>query len=88
MFFEPDRRVKVPKKPSLAKAVADGDPLAQLKTLASLIASEIDTAGSKEVPGLARQYRETLRDIRELEGGSDDGDEVNEVVLRLRSGKS
>ncbi|WP_161555427.1 hypothetical protein [Paraeggerthella hongkongensis] len=72
---------------SLADAAGDGDQLSQLKTLALLLASDIDAAESREVPGLARQYRETLRDIRELEGGEDDGDEVNEVVLRLRSGK-
>lgn len=72
---------------SLADAASGGDQLSQLRTLASLLAAAIDAAESREVPGLARQYRDTLRDIRELEGGEDDGDEVNEVVLRLRSGE-
>ena len=58
-----------------------------LKELALTLEDRIAGADDKSLPGIARQYREALRDIRELEGGVDDGDEVEEVVVRLRSGK-
>lgn len=61
--------------------------LERLKDLAQTLEDRLAGADDKSLPGLARQYRETLRDIRELEGGIDDGDEVEEIVVRLRSGK-
>lgn len=69
------------------KAAPGPGQLVRLKELALTLEGRIAGADDKSLPGIARQYRETLRDIRELEGGVDDGDEVEEVVVRLRSGK-
>ena len=56
-----------------------------LKALADRLASELDACyDAKLVPQLARQYRETMTKIDELEGGADDGDEVAAIIVRNR----
>lgn len=57
-----------------------GTRLDKLKALAKVLAQEIDEAESKELASLARQYRETLKEIEEIEGGSDLNDEIGEIL--------
>lgn len=56
-----------------------------LKALADRLASELDSCGDQKlIPQLARQYRETMLKIDELEGGADDDDEINAIIVRNR----
>ena len=56
-----------------------------LKALADRLAGELDACyDQKLVPQLARQYRETMLKIDELEGGADDGDEIASIIVRNR----
>lgn len=61
----------------------------QLKDLLEILADEIDQRpGARDLAGLAKQYRETLREIEELEGGTDDGDEIASILAgRAADGK-
>lgn len=61
----------------------------QLKVLAAILARQIDNPGEKDnVSQLARQYRETIREIEEIEGVKDDGDEIAEILAgRAADGK-
>lgn len=63
--------------------------LAGLKALADRLAAELDgCADQRLVPQLARQYRETMVKIDELEGGADDEDEVAAIIVRNRESGS
>ena len=65
----------------LAAATRTGSRLEQLKVLASILAKQIDNPGEKDnVSSLARQYRETIREIEDIEGVRDDGDEIAEIL--------
>lgn len=56
-----------------------------LKALADRLAGELDACDDQKlVPQLARQYRETMLKIDELEGGADDGDEIASIIVRNR----
>ena len=56
-----------------------------LKALATRLAAELDACDDpKLVPQLARQYRETMSRIDELEGGADDDDEIAAIIVRNR----
>lgn len=57
--------------------------LEKLKELESTLYEMMQTANSRSMAVLARQYRDTLREIDEIEGGSDDDDEVA-IILRRR----
>lgn len=60
---------------------AKGSRLEQLKTLASTLASGIDACEDyRALPALAKQYRETVREIEEIEGVDDDGDEIGKIL--------
>lgn len=54
--------------------------LEKLKELEAKLYVAMRTAGSKELASIARQYRETLREIEEIEGGESDGDEIAELL--------
>ena len=55
--------------------------LDRLKELAKVLAREIDSAEDrKAIPQLARQYRETLKEIEEIEGSADEGDEIASIL--------
>ena len=69
----------------MTEATSDYVLLDGLKALADRLAAELDGCGDpKLVPQLARQYRETLLKIDELEGGTDDEDEVAAIIARNR----
>lgn len=73
----------------LASATRSGSRLEKLKTLAAILAKQIDSPGEKDnVSQLAKQYRETIREIEEIEGVKDDGDEIAEILAgRAADGK-
>lgn len=55
--------------------------LIQLKALLVILADEIDQRpGARDLAQLSRQYRETLKEIEEIEGGTDDNDEIAEIL--------
>ena len=69
----------------MEEVTRDGTRLEQLKALALVIAESIDEGDeSHSMAQLARQYRETIREIAELED-DDDGDEIN-AILNARAG--
>ena len=65
---------------------ARGTLLEQLKQLAKVLAANIDGCDDpKNLPQLAKQYRETIREIEEIEGAADNGDEVSEILAERQS---
>ena len=69
--------------PKMKTVTAHGTRLDQLKTLARVIAEQIDACDDvKALPQLARQYRETIREIEEIDGGEQDGDEIGTLLAQ------
>ncbi len=67
--------------PQMVDVTKDGTRLDQLKALALVIADTIDAGDeSHSMAQLARQYRETIREIAELEAESDDGDIISKLI--------
>lgn len=65
---------------------ARGSRLEQLKTLAGVLAAGIDSCDDpRTLPQLARQYRETVREIGELEGGREDGSEIGAILAQRQA---
>ena len=56
------------------------DRLKKLKDLEFLLMLNIEQADEKTLPSLAKQYRETIKEIEEIEGGLDDGDQIAELL--------
>lgn len=55
--------------------------LEQLKALLIVLATEIDAGpGARDMGTLVRQYRETIKEIEEIEGASDRNDEISEIL--------
>jgi len=69
----------------MADATEGFELLAGLRELAKYLAEELDMCHDpKLIPGLARQYRETMCKIDELEGGADDDGEIAAIIIRNR----
>ena len=67
--------------PRMVEVTKDGTRLEQLRTLALVIADTIDMGDEgHSMAQLARQYRETIREIAELEAESDDGDIISRLI--------
>lgn len=66
-----------------------GKRLEQLKTLAGILAKNIDECEDvRALPQLAKQYRDTVREIEEIEGTDSNGDEIGEILAqRAADGK-
>ena len=64
--------------------------LEQLKTLRGILAQAIDECNSmRDLAALSRQYRETIREIEELEGTHDDNDAIGDIIAsRNADGRS
>ena len=62
--------------------------LEKLKELEQQLYSMMQTANSRSMAVLARQYRDTLREIDEIEGGESEDDEIAAIVLRHRQPKA
>lgn len=58
--------------------------LEKLKNLEEDLLELMGKANSRAYPALARQYRETLREIDEIEGGDNEDDEIAAIILRHR----
>lgn len=70
----------------MKSVTARGSRLEQLKTLAKIIAESIDECeDNKALPPLAKQYRETIREIEEIEGVDSDGDEIEEILAKRQA---
>ena len=67
---------------SMLDVVNKTSRLEQLKALLNIIAIKIDdNPGARDLASLARQYRETLTEIEEIEGsGADEHDELNDIL--------
>lgn len=62
--------------------------LEKLRVLETQLAAALEEAEVKEVASLARQYRETIREIEEIEGAQDDDDEISRILSeRAAAGK-
>ena len=64
----------------LKTVTARGTRLEKLKALASILADRLDTCSEKETAQLAKQYRETIYEIEEIEGRNDTDDELSEII--------
>lgn len=70
---------------AMTDAATGENRLDQLKELALVLASAIDTCDSmRDLAALSRQYRETIREIDVLENGEDADDEIAAIILRHR----
>ena len=57
--------------------------LVQLKELLKVLADAIDKGpGARDLAQLAKQYRETLREIEEIEGVTDEDDKIAAILQR------
>lgn len=55
--------------------------LNQLKDLAEILAGKINSdPGARDLAQLAKQYRETLKEIEEIEGGEHGEDEIEKLL--------
>lgn len=64
----------------LLSATKKGTRLEQLKALSTILARQIDCPGERDnVAQLAKQYRETIREIEEIEGVVSD-DEIGDIL--------
>lgn len=55
--------------------------LNQLKELAEILADKInDDPGARDLAGLSKQYRETLKEIEEIEGTGNGEDEIDKIL--------
>lgn len=82
------------KTKKMATVAASGTRLEQLENLAKILAKQIDLCTGKlddsvkTVPQLAKQYRETIKEIEEIRGVSEDDDEIGEILsARKADGK-
>lgn len=65
------------------------DRLGKLKALEQRLIDAMDAADGKALAPIAKQYRETIREIEEIEGMVDDGDEIAKILSgRETDGKS
>ena len=65
------------------------DRLEKLKVLENDLLEQMKIANSKSYAALAKQYRETLKEIDELESTGDSDDEIGEILAeRKADGKS
>ena len=69
---------------------ASGSRLEQLKRLALVLAKNIDSCeDTRLLPQLAKQYRDTIREIEEMEGAPSNDDEIAAILAqRQQDGKS
>ena len=54
--------------------------LEKLKELEAELKNLMSKANSRSFAPLAKQYRDTIREIEEIEGGSEDGGEIEKIL--------
>ena len=53
----------------------------QLRDLAEILADKINSdPGARDLAGLSKQYRETLKEIEEIEGAGNGEDEIDKIL--------
>lgn len=68
---------------TMKSITARGTRLEQLKQLAKVLANGIDTCEDcRALPQLTKQYRETIREIEEIEGADNDTDEIGAILAQ------
>lgn len=61
----------------------------KLKELEAKLYVAMQTAQNKDLATLAKQYRETLKEIEEIEGTEDNNDDISEILSeRETNGKA
>lgn len=70
--------------------VANSGRLVQLKELLLIISRAIDSEpGARDLAQLCKQYRDTIKEIDEIEGNVKEDDEISEILgKRDAAGKS
>ena len=61
------------------------DRLQKLKELEATLYEAMASADVRSLAAIARQYRETIREIEEIEGGTGDDDELGAILAERRS---
>ena len=61
------------------------DRLEKLKALELRLYLQMEDADDRSLPALARQYRETIREIEEIEGDANAGDEISEILAERQA---
>lgn len=56
--------------------------LEKLKELEAELEKQMKKANSRSIAAIARQYRETLKEIEEIEGGGQSGEDEIEKLLK------
>jgi hypothetical protein len=64
------------------------DRLEKLKELEARLYKSLATADSRSLAGIAKQYRETIKEIEEIEGTTDDDDIGKLLAERDAAGKT
>lgn len=74
----------------LTRIVHSATRLDQLRELLEILADEIDQRpGARDLAQLARQYRETLKEIEEIEGSEREDDDIAKILSEREAlGKS
>ena len=68
---------------TMKSITSKGTRLEQLKQLAKVLASGIDACEDcRALPQLTKQYRETIREIEEIEGADNDTDEIGAILAQ------
>lgn len=66
---------------SMVEITSNGTRIEQLKALALVLAERIDNGGdSHSMAQLSRQYRETLKEIAELDSDDDNSDPIAGIL--------
>lgn len=65
----------------MMQSVTSMSRLEQLKELLLILAKEIDDGpGARDMASLVKQYRETIKEIEELEGSEQQDDEIAKLL--------
>jgi hypothetical protein len=56
--------------------------LEKLKELEAVLHASMADCDAKSLSGIARQYRETLKEIEEIEGTEDNDDDIAEILAQ------
>ena len=65
----------------MMQSVTDMPRLDQLKELLLILAKEIDDGpGARDMASLVKQYRETAKEIEEIEGNGEQEDEISKLL--------
>lgn len=68
------------RRKKLKTVTTDGSRLEQLKVLARILAEKLDNPEEQNTAQLAKQYRETIYEIEEIEGMNDTDDELGRIL--------